>query len=180
MISNLSTSIVQDLTNYISPISLYCHFMKELFSSPYWTSLWVNLCFQSVFCIFRRFLMCNLSMFLKVASGCNKSLNSSCLSKKARVALHFEIRLERLDSPLAQCFRTLLRSLNLSLITWALLLLLEGIDQVFEIWLIQFSWLNQQFSNLKVLALGILVPIWILQGMWYEVVLARGKKRVWV
>ena len=40
------------------------------------------------------------------------------------------------------------------------------------------QWSGQKFSNLKMLVLGMLVPITTLQGIWSDVILAMGMTKV--
>jgi hypothetical protein len=113
-----------------------------VFSSPNCISLWVNLCLQYSLCIVSKFLMWVLITTLNLNSWGNKGLISSNLSKKAIVILQLAMRQLRLEILLAQSFRTLLRILNLALITWALFITWTGESQALKICSKQLGWWN--------------------------------------
>jgi hypothetical protein len=119
----------------------------------------VNLCFQYWFCILKRELMCSLRMFLKFSSLEHRGLNSSNLSKKAIVILQLTISLDRLERFLDQSLRDLRRSLNLALMTWALLYLClevfptQAIQDflVYTAWSHHFTGLTYSYNSIKML-----------------------------
>jgi len=117
-------------------------------------------------------------IFLKLNSWGKRGLCSYSVSRISSVELQFFIRQLRLERPLLHFFRAALKSLNLAVILVALLVA-ETLEFHTEFTISKKPGCStQKFSNLKAWALGIEVPIWILQGMWSEVGLAIGRSKV--